>query len=278
MYHFWILITDIWSIFIFLLHGVAPLHAREGLPPCQDPCGGGHHSGPRADSNRKSNLHSNAKEAKADVHLQLQHRRRVHDRNTRLLPHSSIVPGIGDLFDLDEGLQGQSLMPALLSPPLAGTGDVGAGFKQYAFSQFPRCNCTYAHRTKSTERGDKNGTCNGTYHNSYTKEGGATGAANHHVCLFTPAKDFDWMGYSVRSDAYRYTLYVTWDGAIKKPNWNETYAQELYDHRDDDSLDFDGQISEPLNLLGNGPAAEAAHQATASALRKVLMAQFSSDF
>ena len=170
------------------------------------------------------------------------------------------------------GLQGQSLMPALLAPPLSGTGDASAGFKQHAFSQFPRCNCTYEHDAV----GELHGACRPEYDNAFTKETGSTGAANHHVCLFTPSSAFDWMGYSVRSDTRRYTLYVTWDGAALRPRWTDVFAEELYDHSDDGGDSFDGQASEPTNLLG-GAAVEPADRADADALKAVLVAHFSTD-
>ena len=79
--------------------------------------------------------------------------------------------GLGPPPTTPSGLQGQSLMPALLAPPLSGTGDASQGFKQFAFSQFPRCNCTYAHDGYTP--GDLNGTCQQSYHNAFTKEGPA---------------------------------------------------------------------------------------------------------
>jgi hypothetical protein len=157
-------------------------------------------------------------------------------------------------------------MPALLSPPLTGTGSAANGFKQHTFSQFPRCNCTYAH--DKYDPTSLNGTCPQQYKNPYTSEGGATGAANHHVCLFTPSSEFDWMGYSVRSDQYRYTVYVAWDGAALRPHWNDTYAEELYDHSADDSIDFDGPVSEPVNL--NLPAFAFIHTSPSSLQAPVL--------
>ena len=111
--------------------------------------------------------------------------------------------GVGPAPGTPSGLQGQSLMPALLAPPTNGTGDPKQGFKQYAFSQFPRCNCTYA--IDRYIPGDLNGTCQGAYVNAFTQEQGATGAANHHVCLFTPSAAFDWMGYGTfRADFHHF--------------------------------------------------------------------------
>ena len=51
------------------------------------------------------------------------------------------------------------------------------------------CNCTYATPAPDT----LNGTCVQSYVNHWTTEHASTGAANNHVCLFTDAKDFEWM-------------------------------------------------------------------------------------
>jgi len=186
--------------------------------------------------------------------------------------------GVGPAPGTPSGLQGQSLMPALLAPLTNGTGDPKQGFKQYAFSQFPRCNCTYA--IDRYIPGDRNGTCQGAYVNVFTHENGATGAANHHVCLFTPSAEFDWMGYSVRSDAWRYTIYVAWDVKTLRPRWGEVWAEELYDHSADDGSSFDGQCSEPVNLLGRrvGGSVDPKIRTEADRLKTVALQHFSSDF
>eukprot|EP00911_Craspedida_sp_UC1_P002351 UC1_evm1s1764 len=143
-------------------------------------------------------------------------------------------------------LQGVSLLPVLMKPVQSGPGPL----KRYAFSQFPRCACTYDHDTPKPTR---NGTCPKIYANNFTHETGATGAANMHVCLFEPSNQIDWMGYSVRSDTHRYTVYVEWDGDILRPRWNAIVARELYDHTGSNVTSFDGATSEPVNLLGLGP-------------------------
>ena len=82
------------------------------------------------------------------------------------------------------------------------------------------------------------GTCQSNYNNAWTHETGATGAANNHVCLFTPAEFFNWMGYSVRAEQYRYTLFVAWNGTRLKPDWDAVQSEELYGSKDL-SMDFD---------------------------------------
>lgn len=163
---------------------------------------------------------------------------------------------------------GLSLAPVLRNPPLSGTA-VG---KKYAFSQFPRCNCTYS----TTANDTLNGTCQSDYINAYTHESGATGAANNHVCLFTPAADFDWMGYSIRAESYRYTMFVKWNGLQLRPLWDIVQSEELYGEKDL-STDFDSAtFSEPINLAAASPMSAEAKKAIAE-LRPILIQQFSSN-
>ena len=63
-------------------------------------------------------------------------------------------------------LGGRSLVPVLKNPPVNGTHTLFP----YAFSQFPRCDCTY----QTNQLDTLNGTCNATYINKYTHETGAT--------------------------------------------------------------------------------------------------------
>lgn len=43
-------------------------------------------------------------------------------------------------------------------------------------------------------------------------------------------KDINIMGYSIRTDRYRYTEWVKFNNTICKPVWNKQTAAELYDH------------------------------------------------
>ena len=163
---------------------------------------------------------------------------------------------------------GMSLAPVLRDPPLNGTG-IG---KKYAFSQFPRCNCTY----ETSEIDSLNGTCQSSYMNAWTHETGPKGAANNHVCLYTPASSFNWMGYSVRSEKYRYTMFVDWNGLAMRPVWESVQSEELYGDKDL-STDFDSPtFSEPLNLLHARPISTESRRAVAE-LRPALIKQFSGD-
>ena len=56
------------------------------------------------------------------------------------------------------------------------------------------------------------------------------------------------MGHSVRSDKYRYTEWLHWDPETLAADWTVPFAVELYDHEDDDGLDYDKY--ENANLAG----------------------------
>ena len=64
--------------------------------------------------------------------------------------------------------------------------------------------------------------------------------------------NFDAMGYSIRSDRWRYTLWVKWDGAKLAPIWDAVVGEELYDHDGDDGMDTDG--FENVNLVDDAHA------------------------
>lgn len=45
--------------------------------------------------------------------------------------------------------------------------------------------------------------------------------------------DQTYMGYSLRTDEWRYTLWVSWSSSKYAPKWDEPFGgEELYDHRD----------------------------------------------
>jgi iduronate 2-sulfatase len=49
-------------------------------------------------------------------------------------------------------------------------------------------------------------------------------------CTMTPRDQLDWMGYSIRTDDWRYTAWVKWDGSTLQPEWTSVNATELYPH------------------------------------------------
>ncbi len=57
-------------------------------------------------------------------------------------------------------------------------------------------------------------------------------------CQDTPANEFDFMGYSIRTAEYRYTEWRRWDKARVEADWSgDPVAVELYDHRNDSSAE-----------------------------------------
>ena len=119
--------------------------------------------------------------------------------------------------DRDE-LEGRSLAPLFedaASPQFFGD-DIAA------FSQFPRCNGTVKIFPKA---------------NSGTVTPWALPSNN--PCTETQSENFMSMGYSIRTDLYRYTVWVKWVGAINKPDWDATLYEELYCHQGDDGRNTD---------------------------------------
>ena len=47
----------------------------------------------------------------------------------------------------------------------------------------------------------------------------------------TERSAFKFMGYTIRTDEYRYTEFVRWNGSSLSPIWSEVESRELYDHR-----------------------------------------------
>ena len=54
--------------------------------------------------------------------------------------------------------------------------------------------------------------------------------------------EFDYMGYSVRTNEWRFTAWAHLDNATLRVDWEQPVAVELYDVAEDDgrSFDFDG--------------------------------------
>ena len=52
-------------------------------------------------------------------------------------------------------------------------------------------------------------------------------------CTVTPRSQLGYMGYSIRTAEWRFTAWVTWDGAALRGNWHDVNSTELYDHSTD---------------------------------------------
>ena len=62
------------------------------------------------------------------------------------------------------------------------------------------------------------------------------------------------MGYSVRTQAWRYTVWRPWLGANGTfgADWTAPFAEELYDHAGSDGTDFDAY--ENVNAVASAPS------------------------
>ena len=85
-------------------------------------------------------------------------------------------------------------------------------------------------------------------------------------CTRVKRTDFPYMGYSIRTDRYRYTEWVEWNGEKLQPNWENVIGKELYDHQGDTENDFDA--FENINLAET-------QEETAKELSKLLRNSFS---
>ena len=82
------------------------------------------------------------------------------------------------------------------------------------------------------------------------------------ACTSVASDSFRAMGYSIRTDRWRYTLWVKWDGKHLKPaGWtgDNVVGIELYDHQGDDGMDTDKFDNE--NVAEANPAVCAQHKA-----------------
>ena len=97
--------------------------------------------------------------------------------------------------------------------------------------QYPRCNSTGG-------QGGGKKAMNGTAEPwDYPSDNACTGETSD---LFSA------MGYSIRTDRWRYTLWLQWDGAKRdKVSWDAVHGEELYDHAGDDGFDTDKCATPP---------------------------------
>ena len=67
------------------------------------------------------------------------------------------------------------------------------------------------------------------------------------TCEFVDKTRMDFMGYSLRTNDFRYTEWVKWNGTALKGEWEHNVGIELYDHRGD----VLGQLGgEDVNIAG----------------------------
>jgi hypothetical protein len=65
-------------------------------------------------------------------------------------------------------------------------------------------------------------------------------------CEFVDRSEIPWMGYSMRTKDWRFTVWTQWNGTSLRPNWSVNAGVELYDHRGDPGTNFDA--TENLNV------------------------------
>ena len=91
-------------------------------------------------------------------------------------------------------------------------------------------------------------------------------------CTKCKHADIDAMGYSVRTQDWRYTEWVRWNHTAFLPNWKQVVGRELYNHTGDDGSDLD-RASPTVNLWN----ASSVHIAISNDLSAVLKHQFDND-
>ena len=90
-------------------------------------------------------------------------------------------------------------------------------------------------------------------------------------CTVTPRSQLDWMGYSVRTDDWRFTAWVGWNGTDLTPRWDVLNATELYAH----TLSASGPGDQDFDAWENvNVAAEPKHAKVAGRLMAQLRAHF----
>ena len=168
-----------------------------------------------------------------------------------------IFPSLTALVNLPTppGLQGQGtdLSPLFDEPRL------GASFKNRSFTVYPVC------------------TAPGAAARDYPEGSHSPMHAGSHGCVFGGSqtdRHYFKMGYSLRTDKFRYTAWIPWNRSNLVGIWNSSIAlwptdganlinRELYDHTGDDGSDPDGFENENL-------ADDPAYEAIVAELHEVL--------
>ena len=98
----------------------------------------------------------------------------------------------------DVGGDTRNLVARLLDDP-------ASQHKSAAFSQYPRC-----------------------WPSNHSHD--ASAFSNMARCAGVDKHQFAFMGFSIRTDDWRYTEWAAWDGVRLVPMWNASAGVELYDH------------------------------------------------
>lgn len=119
---------------------------------------------------------------------------------------------------VEDSVQGTSLAPVFDAP-----GSPGPLAEKRAYSQIGRCDCGMYpdHAPGHTDK--------------FVKECGGN------ACAMVPLGQFDYMGYSVRTNTARFTAWVPFDNTTMRVDWNRTelMRQEYFNLSADTGRDFD---------------------------------------
>ena len=160
-------------------------------------------------------------------------------------------------------VDGTSLAPLLDNPQPS----VGQAFKPAAYSQMARCLlCIEKPNGKLGGMCPAGGRAGEEYSPYVAKDD----------CADTPKETIGYMGFTIRTEAWRFTQWVQWDGDKLQPNWAKVNASELYSydcHTTHCNNDFDAHDN--LNLVN-----EPSHASTVAALQAQLRHHYdnSSDY
>ena len=154
-----------------------------------------------------------------------------------LFPTFSALAGLPALPS-DQTLQGSSLVPLLVEP-----GNT-SHYKQYAFSQFAKALMFSSELQKQV---------------------------GWNVCTTCKHNTIDFMGYSIRDDNWRYTLWLNWNKTATLPLWDSVEGEELYNHTGDYGASMDAAT--PVR----NQASDQGLQAVKAVLKAALITQFKGD-
>ena len=200
----------------------------------------GYHLGEHGEWEKKANFELTTR---VPLIIAAPHYPRSHGRNTdALIDLVDLYPTLTDLA----GLPPPNAEPHLAKDSKSAVAlfsDPGvAGLRTASFSQYPRC-------------------------------GDAGPAVEQGSCNIVDKHEFKYMGYSVRTAAWRYTAWMPWVATALSVDWKATpYAEELYDHALDDGTDFNAFENE--NLVAPGADHPPAVVAARTQLLAALVAQF----
>ena len=154
-------------------------------------------------------------------------------------------------------VDGTSLAPLLDNPEPS----VGAAFKQAAYSQMARCLlCLEKPNGKLGGMCPAGGSAGESYSPYVAKDD----------CADTPKEHIGYMGFTIRTSAWRFTQWVRWDGDRLQPDWAKVNASELYSYECNTvSCDNDFDAHDNVNVV-----ADPNHSSTIASLQSRLQRHY----